>query len=432
MAIECEQTLSDSIEELQRSLSIYKGLVEVGSLLHGILEFRPLLRAILNVARRVVEAEAASLFLINPQTQNLELVVASGPNGEASEFSIVIPKEKGIAGWVFSHNESVLVNDAYNDPRFLVKVDMKSGFRTRSILCSPLVYEGTPIGVLQLLNARNQKNFQSTDLEALDAYASMCAIAIDRIQNLEKQKQQEKLNQELSLASEIQRSFLPTTLPQSDVFEYAYHYRPAHNIGGDFYDLLEVNETTQYFVIGDVSGKGIPAALQMAQCLNHLRMILLRNPSPEVALQRWQDSSGQKCLHQAFITAIIGRVHLKSQKIEMALAGHPPPILKCADGQAEEVQMPGVPPVGVPWSSTPARFECQLAPGEHLLFYTDGLEESFNPQREIFGSKKILQTLQQLPSSPQDSIQALVAAEAAHRGDAPPNDDLTLLCIGRK
>src|SRR5687768_15007783 len=138
-----------STELLERQLKLYKGLVEVSALINAITESRELLPAILEVARRVIEVEAASLFLVNPEGE-LELACASGgspgPAGEPSA-KITVPRGRGIAGWVLEHGEALLVADAYADPRFFAEADKQTGFRTRSILCAPLHRGDKEIGV---------------------------------------------------------------------------------------------------------------------------------------------------------------------------------------------------------------------------------------------------------------------------------------------
>src|ERR1700752_3945976 len=125
---------------LRKSLNIYKGLVEVSGLINSITDYNELLRAILDVARRVILAEAASLFFVNKETGALELTISSFAEAQFHEPKISVPSGRGIAGWVASHAESLLIPRAYEDARFYKEADQQTGFRTRSILCAPLIY----------------------------------------------------------------------------------------------------------------------------------------------------------------------------------------------------------------------------------------------------------------------------------------------------
>ncbi|MEZ0256931.1 MAG: GAF domain-containing protein, partial [Chthoniobacter sp.] len=187
--------MSVSPASLERQLNLYKGLVEVSSLINAITDSRELLPAVLDVARRVMEGEAASLFLVNDQGE-LELTYASGgvmAGTSAPNSRIIVPRGRGIAGWVLEHGEALLVPDAYADPRFFADTDKKTGFRTRSILCVPMKRKGKEIGVLQVLNPIDRDAFDEMDLEAFRAYGNLAATAIDKLRTIERQREQQRV-----------------------------------------------------------------------------------------------------------------------------------------------------------------------------------------------------------------------------------------------
>ena len=236
--------MTANIEELQRLNQLYRGVVEVSALINSITEFDELLSAILDVAGRVMRAEASSLFLIDSETGDLELTIARGPAGDtlSRPTKIKIPRGRGIAGWVQEQRKSLLVADAYNDPRFYPELDKSSGFVTRSVLCIPLFQSDAEIGVLQVLNPLDKPHFDAIDLEAFEAYGSMVATAIAKMRAIERDRQRRLLEKDLELATEIQHSFLPHSLPSTDLLEFAARYRPAREIAGDFYDVFERDE----------------------------------------------------------------------------------------------------------------------------------------------------------------------------------------------
>ncbi len=268
--------MSAEIAALERQLKVYKGLVEVSALINAITDSKELLPAIMEVARRVLEVEASSLFLVNPRGE-LELASSSGGQAPGAQPSqrIVVPRGRGISGWVLENRQPLLVPDAYADERFFKDVDKQTGFTTRSILSVPLLRADKEIGVLQVLNPIGRKSFDEADLEVLAAYGTLAATAIDKLRTIERQHAQERIRQEFAFAQEIQKSFLPQTLPQHSQASFAAFYRPALNVGGDFYDVIEPAPGEIYFVVGDVSGKGMPAALLMAQALSILRLIVV-------------------------------------------------------------------------------------------------------------------------------------------------------------
>ena len=423
--------MSTEADQSLRQLKVYKGLVEVSALINAITDFNELLAAILDVSRRVMFAEASSLFLTNADG-NLELVVASGAGaGETPKEKIVVPRGQGIAGWVLENKTSALVKDAYADPRFYQGVDKKTGFRTRSILCVPLSRNQHEIGVLQVLNPVEKESFDENDVEAFEAYGTFAATAIEKLRIIDQQRKQERMEQEFSFAREIQNSFLPQSLPSLGALSFAATYRPALNIGGDFYDVLEIGPDEVYFVIGDVSGKGIPAALLMAQALNTLRLIVKSGISPADALARW---NGMLCGHTIrgmFITSLLGRIVPSQRLVEMASAGHCQPFLALAGGGVIQLDVKSAPPIGILDGLQYHLTSTTLSPNDWLIFYTDGLTESFSPDNTLLESEGVERILSAQPLASADDVLAkLRTGEENHRQNADPHDDLTILVFG--
>ena len=421
---------------LEEVLALYKGLVEVSALINAITDFSELLTEIMEIARRVMRAEGSALILLNERTNELELVVARSAEGEISTMPRSIPRHS-IAGWVFTEGKSALVPDAYADPRFYQGVDEKTGYRTRAILCVPLRRRGESIGVLQVINPLGPSRpvFDATDQEGLEAFATLATTAMDKLRLVEEQHQSARFQQELAIATEIQQSFLPASLPMRADLEFAATYRPALDVGGDFYDLFEVGADEVYFVVGDVAGKGVPAALLMAQSLSILRLIIVPGVAPAEALSRWNQMLCRRSLRGLFITAVLGRIVPSRCEVETACAGHCPPLwvrgAGGADHVAETPQVAGLPLAILPTTRYQANL-LQLAPGDSLVFYTDGLIESRDSHGhgEQLGSGGARRLLEKALANPQQIVATLSAGETRHRGDSPPQDDLTLLALG--
>ncbi len=416
---------------LQRLLQAYRGLVEISHLINSITEYDVLLTRVLEVARKVAHAEASSLFLHNASTGDLELVIARGPDGEIDHAHVVIPRGTGIAGWTLEHEQPVLIPDAYSDPRFYREVDQKSGFTTRSILCVPLMRDREKIGVLQVLNAVDKRGFDETDLEIFQAFSSLVVTAMIKLRAEKQQLQQQRLAADLELAAELQLSFLPDKMPAHPGAEYAAFYRPARNIGGDFYDIIALSPTDVFFVLGDVSGKGVPAALVMAQTLSLLRLALAPGLTSSEALRRLNQAMAERELRRMFVTAIIGRFNPLTGEMEYASAGHHPPVLARAECS---IKLPceSALPLGVLPDVVYPTNRIILHQDEAAVFFSDGLCESFSPDRELFGTERIHSTIARAPHSATAIVEALVEAETAHRRDTDPSDDLAILAIVKK
>ncbi len=421
---------ADCPHALRRTLDLYKGLVEVATLINGITDYNGLLTAIMDVARRVIGAEASSLILLNTATNQLEMVVARDARGDVVTSKPTVPRQGSIAGWVFENAQSLVVPDAYQDSRFFSGMDLKTGFRTKSILCVPLRHEGALIGVLQVVNALGKDSFDERDREAFEAYAQLATTAIEKLRLLEEEKRQVRFERELGIATEIQNSFLPRTLPHRSDLAFAAAYHPAREVGGDFYDVFELGPDEVYFVIGDVAGKGVPAALMMAQSLSLLRLIVTLGLDPGEAIARWNTALCERTVRGLFVTAALGRITPSLRCVEIACAGHCLPILVRADGQAFEPTVSACAPLGIVSGLKFATTTLELEAGGWLAFYTDGLSESHRPGGEMLGSEALIATLRRKIWHPYEIVTALEMTEAMHRGDGPPHDDLTLLAFG--
>ncbi len=426
--------MPEKLARIEQLLEVYKGLVEVSALINAITDSTELLPAILDVARRVMKAEAASLFFVLPDG-DLELAITSGehfvfPRADQAQPKIVVPRGCGISGWVIANGQPLLSTDAYADPRFYSGVDQQTGFHTRSILCTPLVRNGKEIGVLQLLNPIHRPAFDELDLEAFNAYGILAATAIDKLRSIERRRAQDRIEQEISFASEIQASFLPQSLPQIESPQFAALYRPALNVGGDFYDVIEIGPDEIYFVVGDVSGKGMPAALLMAQALSILRLILKPGISPVTAMARWNAMLSGHTIRGMFITALLGRVVSSTREVEMCSAGHCHPFLIDSAGHCREVTIAGSPPLGLLPELPNHSHTLTLGIDEWLVLYTDGLVESFNAARQPLKSEGVAALLSAKFAHASEVIEALRLGESLHRLQAPPHDDLTVLAFG--
>ncbi len=420
------------VESLRKSLNIYKGLVEVSGLINSITDYDELLRAILDVARRVILAEAASLFFMNKETGALELAISSFGEGQFQQPEISVPRGRGIVGWVAKHAQSLLIPKAYEDPRFYKEADRQTGFRTRSILCAPLMHNGEVIGVLQILNPRDKESFDEHELEGFAAYANLTATAIEKLRALERMRAQERVERDLAIACDIQRELLARAIPvRIPGAVFAAHNQAASNVGGDFYNVFVRSPYEIYFAIGDVSGKGISASLLMAQTLSAMQFVFAATTSPAEALTKLNSTLNERIVRGMFVTTIVGRVIPSANRIELASAGHCKPLLIRAEGSVHEIETQGSVPMGILPKVTYRQGKLEVHPGDWLVCFTDGLSESRNPSNETFFEQKIIPSLSGRKfATAQNIVDHLIDCERRHRGTGRQSDDLTILAGG--
>jgi sigma-B regulation protein RsbU (phosphoserine phosphatase) len=418
-------------ENLRKSLEIYKGLVEVSCLINSITDYKKLLRAVLTVAQRVIKADAASLFLVEEDTGDLRLAIATRTDGEFDEPGITVPKGKGIVGWVMDRNEPLLISDAYKDYRFYSEADKKTGFTTRSILCAPLRSEGKTIGVLQVLNPLDKLAFEAVDLEGFTAYAELTATAIEKLRTLEIQQEQARVQRDLAIAADIQCVLLSGAIPAAlRGVRFTAHSSPATEVGGDFYGVFCQGEDIIDFVIGDVSGKGIPAALLMARTLSALPFVFSATDGPAAALSEWNAKFQPSMIRGMFITAIAGRLIPSKRLLLMANAGHCQPILVRANGEAQEIETPSNLPVGITQGVTYEEISQTLDLGDRFVLFTDGLSESQAKDSDPMFESQLLQVASGPHNDPSELMNRIINAAMNHRAGEDARDDLSILVGG--
>src|SRR5215212_2340457 len=258
-------------------------------------------------------------------------------------------------------------------------------------LVVPLVSQGELIGLLNLGPRLSQQEYSADDRKLLSDLATQTAPAV-RVAQLVRQQQQEaqereRIEQELKVARLIQQTLLPKTLPELPGYDVAAYYQPAREVGGDFYDFLDLEDGRLGLVVGDVTDKGVPAALVMATTRTMLRASAQRLFSPGEVLRRANDALVSDIPPNMFITCLYAILDPENERIVYANAGHDPPYLH-RNGEKEELRARGM-PLGLMSGMVYEEKEIVLGKGESVLFYSDGLVEAHDQRGEMFGFPRL-------------------------------------------
>ncbi len=324
-----------------------------------------------HAASRIAEymnAEAASVFLLDRASMSLECRACFGP---VNITGLQMPVGKGIVGKTAADGLSRLVADVQSDPDFTARVDRKTGFSTRSILCTPLTAADGVIGVLQILNKRDGGLFDETDQDTLRILASPTSLAINNARMAADLVEQRQIKRELFLARRLQRSFYPRR--RTDGFPVQGINLPARQVSGDFYDHFELDDGRIAFTVGDVSGKGMNAALVMVQTATLLRFVGKKAAPAGDWLTEVNNELVDNLSQGMFICAIAGYYHPATHELEWANAGFPTPLKHNADGSFETYPAMA-PPLGIIRQESIAEQHCRLDAGS-IYFYSDGVTE---------------------------------------------------------
>jgi serine phosphatase RsbU (regulator of sigma subunit)/anti-sigma regulatory factor (Ser/Thr protein kinase) len=308
------------------------------------------------------------------------------------------------------------------------------GLREAGIkLVVPLVSQGELIGVLNLGPRLSEQEYSSDDRKLLDDLAAQAAPAL-RIGQLVREQEAEaatrqRFEQELEVAHLIQQHFLPKKLPDVPGWQIGAYYRPAREVGGDFYDVIPLPDGRVGFVVGDVTDKGVPAALIMSATRSLLRASAQRLIEPGLVLERLNDQMHPDMPEKMFVTCLYGVLDPATGHLRFANAGHDVPYVKTADG-IEEMRARGM-PLGLMAGMSYEEKEMTLAPGDRVLLHSDGIAEAHAPDREMFGFPRLMETMASARPG-QDLIQHVLTVLESFIGvDAEQEDDITMVSLER-
>jgi serine phosphatase RsbU (regulator of sigma subunit)/pSer/pThr/pTyr-binding forkhead associated (FHA) protein len=301
----------------------------------------------------------------------------------------------------------------------------------RSILCAPMMIGDSVVGVLYVDYLFNQRQIAADDVRLVAQIARFAAIKLETTRLREEAIQKRLMDEELKTASMIQRGLLPPAPTGIEGYTFAGLNRPCRTVSGDYYDFVRRPDGRLYFVIADVSGKGVTAGLMMAGLQASFRIFCKNDPTPAQLLAQLNVALKDNLPQSKFVTLFLGRLELGSGVIEYANAGHTPPLWIRRDGVEELGETDLI--LGVVSHAEFREHSLQLAPGDALVLYTDGVSEAENADGEdLGGSQHLAQRLAAMHGADAEVLTSAIEAEVlAHVQDAPLADDVTLVVVSR-
>ncbi|HYV36134.1 MAG TPA: SpoIIE family protein phosphatase [Gemmataceae bacterium] len=331
--------------------------------------------------------------------------------------------------------QALLSEDASADKRFDLSQSI-ADCRIRSVMCAPLTMRSTGkgFGVIQLDTQDRHKKFTAEDLKLLMAVAGQAAIALENAKLHDNLVARAGLERDLRLAHQVQMSFLPKKPPVLEGYEFFAHYESAQEIGGDYYDFIPLPGPRLGIALGDVAGKGVPAALLMAKVSSEARFCMLTEKGPAEAVFRLNALMQEAGMLDRFVTFAVGLLDPSTHQVTFVNAGHLPPLIyRAATGKVEEgtsLDASGFPlgvAEGIPYEAVTV----ELGPGDSVALFTDGITEAKNKQEVEFQWEGARAVLGSGVSNAQVMGQRLVAAVRQHALGCKQHDDITVVCFGR-
>jgi phosphoserine phosphatase RsbU/P len=376
-----------------------------------------------DMARELVRADRCSIWLLDVSTGELWTKVAHGLP------EVRIPADHGLVGACIARDQAIVVNDTSKDPRFDRDIDRSSGYVTHSVLALPLRSPaGDVVGALQVLNKLG--SFQESDVKLLGLAASFSASALVT-QTLRQEAEAARLVfRELEIAREVQFRLFPSHPPHIPGLEISAYCRPAHFVGGDYYDFLSRPDSELWFTIGDVSGKGISAAVLMASLQASLRSQI--NARPDSVADVVSELNHALCLSfglERYTTLFCARLDPIDWNMTYVNAGHVRPVLLRSSGEMDHLDSGGF-PVGMFDAATYEYAGIRLHPGDVLACFSDGITDARNRKGQMWDESEIRKVLcENRHRSSADLLDKLLQSTADYMETAEQADDITIVIL---
>ncbi len=401
------------------------------------------LRAVLEISRNlsgtlnletVLPKILESLFTVFPQAERGIVLLLEESTGQLRPRAVrrrhesndeALPVSHTIVNRAMQTRQAILSADAGQDARFDLSHSVRH-MQLRTVMCVPMLsHEGLPLGVIQIDGQDALQKFREEDLDVLLCASTQAARAVEMVQLHEARR-------DLEAATEIQKGFLPRERPHIEGLRFFDHYSPAQQIGGDYYDYIPLPGNRLAIALGDVAGKGVAAALLMAQLSAFTRFCFAGEPDVKKALAQINALLSRTASGDRFVTFVAAVIDLGTFSATLVNAGHPLALRRRANRSG--VEELGDATAGLPLAVFDQPYDelvVPLEPGDTLLFYTDGVTEARNRRNEVYGLARL--SAQMVNCDPDvESMGAAILADVRRFADGrPPSDDLTLVGVTR-
>jgi len=413
----------------------YQLLRDISHKIRDTLDLDRILNLLLDLLFQVIDYDAAGIFILSEDlehpdyhfpNQKIAGIASRGYTGHPVESDEMLSQGKGIIGYVISSKESIILEDVRKDKRYIVGRQ-----ETLSEVAVPIIKNERAIGALDV-ESDKLSAFDHNHLEILQFFADAAAISLEKAILHQQILEKKKLEEQIKIAKDVQSSLLPANAPEIEGYELAGICIPTYDIGGDYYDYIKLDENNLAIIIADVSGDGIPAALIMAAFRAMLRNQLKLIKEPAEIMNLLNQQIPEVSRKRDFITAFYGKLNFKEHKFTYTNSGQNPPVLLRANGQMELLEAGG-PSLNILRDAEFISSTVNLAAGDQIIFYTDGVTEIFNLEAKEFGFDKLKKIILRLKdASATKTINEIISTTKNFSGSKLYRDDFTLVVLKRK
>jgi len=420
--------LPDESKRLKKAMTELVALNQIANAVNALMSVEEITQVIIDRCLKKTEASQGAVFLLDEKDKEADKFKTFIREFSPTEDKIPFHVNESLTGWIIKNKTMFVTNDPDNDDRF--KWMHLSDMGINSILAAPLFAGKGLIGSIILFNKKGE-GFTEEDKRFLGIVGSQTAKVIENARLREQEQQLIAIREEIKVARTIQQRLLPQTSLDLKGCEALGMNYPARDVGGDYFDIVKLSDDKVFLSLGDVSGKGVPAAILMANAQAVLRSQLFE--ITEVPLSKLARSLNHLICQftgpEQFITALFGLYDCSKKTLNYINAGHEPPLIVRSDGRIEtESQSDLV--LGVMEDIPFNENSVTLNHGDMFIVFTDGITEAFNENDEQFGIVKLKNILKNLTSESADKVgKAVLEAIQTHRGAGPQTDDITMLIL---
>ena len=414
-------------ERLKRAVEELSILNDVALAVSSTLALNEIVDLIVQKSVKHLRVEQGAVLLIDKQEE--EAPMRTMIRRAQSDYA-GIPYRLGdqITGWMLKNQQPLMVNDLATDGRFRVPAEAAT---MRSLLCVPLRLKGRMIGVLSVFNKHGGDPFTEGDSRLLTIIGAQSAQVIENARLYEEEQALGRIEQELETARTIQEKLLPKAPPIVSGYDLAGRSAPARQVGGDYFDYFSRDGRGTVICLADVSGKGISAALLMANVQAAIRSLSLSDASLTKRLEHANQLLYNSTASDKFVTMFYSVLDAEKHELTYTNAGHNPPLLISSDGSVQELTAGG-PVLGILPGFSFEESRVAFAPGDLLLIYSDGFSEAANTKFEEFGDGRLKDLAVAHRGEPAERlIERIVSEVQAFSGEAPQSDDMTIVVVRR-
>lgn len=416
-------------EKLMGAVKELSILNEIAIAVSSTLSLEKILNLIIEKCIKHLKIEQAAIMLLNKEDKGAPFKTMVRRGDSRSEM-LPYRLDSQLTGWMLINKKSLIINDFENDERFR-KIGNET-FKINSMACVPLITKGQMIGLIVLFNKISEEGFANNDERMLSIIATQSGQVIENARLMEEEKTLFSIQEELKLAYDIQMNLLPKEPPVVPGYDIVGKSIPAKEVGGDYFDFIKLTENKMAFCLGDISGKGLPAAILMSnlqatvhgqailksgikEWLRHCNTLMYRNSDPE-----------------KFSTFFLGILDFKEGNICYSNAGHNYPLFFSSDKKSRQLEKGGI-VLGCLEDYPFAEERIKMEDGDLLLIYSDGITEAINENDEEFGESRLADIiLSNRNDSSTELVDKIINSVYLYAGNLEQMDDMTLVIIRKE